>query len=334
MRNRRIGPIINRSSYLQMNKYPRYLLLMLLALVSGFAHPRAEGPASYDSLIQKGDAQLQAGSPQQALSAGRAAINVSGSQWEGFALAGGALMNLKRYEEAADALSDAIKRAPESKQAALRDLRRQCLLAETGSPGTASTTLPATSTSQAEIVLWKSIENSAKLADFRSYLDQYPQGAFAVLARRHLTEAKAQEDAMRQGLDAKWQDLLAKNELVINPTTGVMAVSGLNLAIDLRTVLNSTQATYMRWGLNFNQAAEFCAQLQLYGRSGWRLPILDEGTYIVSREGIAQPVIVRTATSGNESGTHIVIAPKGLVEEPDEKNLSGPSVYCVRDSEK
>jgi hypothetical protein len=32
------------------------------------------------------------------------------------------LTNLKRYEEAADTLSKAIERAPEPKQAALRDL--------------------------------------------------------------------------------------------------------------------------------------------------------------------------------------------------------------------
>ena len=84
-------------------------------------------------------------------------------------------MNLKRYEAAADTLSEAIKRAPESKQPALRDLRRQCLLAESGSPAVANTPAPATTTSQAEIVLWKSIENGANLADFHSHLDQYPQ---------------------------------------------------------------------------------------------------------------------------------------------------------------
>jgi tetratricopeptide (TPR) repeat protein len=303
-------------------------LPLIFAVTIGAAHS-AESPAiGYDALIQRGKSALQTGGAEQAAASGKAAIKMSMERWEGYALVGGALMNLKRYEEAADTLSEAIKRAPEAKQPALRDLRRQCLLAESGSP------VPATTTSQAEIVLWKSIENSPNLADFRSYLEQYPQGAFAVLARRHLAEAKAQEETMRQRFDAKWQGLLAKNEIVINPTTGVMAVSGLNLAIDLQEVLNSTQSTYLRSGLNFNQATEFCAQLQLYGRSGWRLPIVNEGTYIVSREGIDKAiVIVRTSASGSQSGTHVVIATKGLIEEPDEKNLSGPSVYCVRDSE-
>jgi tetratricopeptide (TPR) repeat protein len=177
-----------------MNKFSLCFSLLLLVLASDFAYSESDALGGYDSVVQQGKAQLQAGSAERALTSGRAAIKMSGSRWEGYALVGGALMNLKRYEEAADTLSDAIKRAPESKQPALRDLRRQCLLAESGSAAVANTPAPATTTSQAEIVLWKSIENSANPADFQSYLDQYPQGAFVVLARRHLEESKAQVD--------------------------------------------------------------------------------------------------------------------------------------------
>jgi tol-pal system protein YbgF len=169
-------------------------VFLLFALTISVAHP-AESPAGgYDALIQQGKSQLQAGSAEQAVAAGKAAIKMSPERWEGYALVGGALMNLKRYEAAADELSEAIKRAPEAKQAGLRDLRRQCLLAESGSPAVPSNPPPATTTSQAEIVLWKSIENSANSADFRSYLDRYPQGAFAVLAERHLAEANPKAD--------------------------------------------------------------------------------------------------------------------------------------------
>ncbi len=62
------------------------------------------------------------------------AIKIGADRWEGYALMGSALMNLKRYEDAADALSKAIERAPDSKQPSLRDLRRRCLLAESGYP--------------------------------------------------------------------------------------------------------------------------------------------------------------------------------------------------------
>lgn len=159
--------------------------LSFLFLLTASVTCSASQPQDYDVVIQQGKSELQAGSAKQAFASGEAAIKMSASRWEGYALAGGALMNLKRYEEAADTLSKAIDRAPEAKQPALRDLRRQCLLAESGSPAT-TTPAPATATSQAEIVLWKSIENSANSEDFSTYLAQYPQGAFAGLAQRHL----------------------------------------------------------------------------------------------------------------------------------------------------
>jgi tetratricopeptide (TPR) repeat protein len=150
----------------------------------------AEPPASgYDAFIQQGKSLLQAGSAEQATAAGKAAIAMSTERWEGYALVGGALMYLKRYEDAADALSEAINRAPEAKQAALRNLRRQCLLAESGSPAVANTPVPASTASQAEIVLWKSIENSRNPADFRTYLAQYPHGAFFALAMQRILES-------------------------------------------------------------------------------------------------------------------------------------------------
>jgi formylglycine-generating enzyme required for sulfatase activity len=178
--------------------FKNYLIGLFLS-IAWFASTAysAATPPTYDVLIQQGKTQLQGGNAGLALDSSRGAIKLSATRWEGYALAGGALMNLKRYEEAADSLSEAIKNAPEAKQPALRDLRRQCLLAESGSPAAASTPPPATTTSQAEIVLWKSIENSANLADFQSYLDQYPQGAFAVLARRHLAEADAKAEESR-----------------------------------------------------------------------------------------------------------------------------------------
>ena len=163
----------------------------------------AQTVSDYDAIVQKGKAQLQAGSADLALASAEEAIKQNSERWEGYALAGGALMNFKRYEEAADKLSKAIERAPEAKQTALRDLRRQCLLAESGLSPSPKESAPAAATKQAEIVLWKSIENSTNPADFQSYLDQYPQGAFVVLAQRHLDEAKAKIEQEQQRLKAK-----------------------------------------------------------------------------------------------------------------------------------
>jgi len=152
-----------------------------------FSVAAAQTISDYDSLVQKGKTQLQAGSADLALASAEASIKTNADRWEGYALAGGALMNLKRYEEAADKFSRAIDQAPEAKQTALRDLRRQCLLAESGASPAAKEAAPAT-TSQAEIVLWKSIENSSNPDDFEAYLKQYPKGAFAPLATARLSK--------------------------------------------------------------------------------------------------------------------------------------------------
>jgi tetratricopeptide (TPR) repeat protein len=146
----------------------------------------AQGTADYDALVRQANSQLQAGNNEQALSTANAAIRANTSRWEAYAVAGGALLNLKQYEEAADQFSKAIDYAPEAKKVGLRDLRKQCLLAESG-PSPSPTPTPSPSpTSQAEIVLWKTIEHSTNSADFQAYLQQYPNGAFAPLARNHL----------------------------------------------------------------------------------------------------------------------------------------------------
>ncbi len=173
-------------------KLPHRLLLLtcLVFVISGVC-VCAQTSTSYDTLVQQGNLKLQAGNNEQALSTANSAIKLSINRWEAYALAGGALMNLKRYEEAADQFGHAIDHAPQTKQAGLRELRKQCLLAETGvSPSTASTpaTVPAqpTATTQAEIVLWKTIQDSKNVDDFQAYLQQYPNGAFVVLAKNHL----------------------------------------------------------------------------------------------------------------------------------------------------
>jgi hypothetical protein len=97
----------------------------------------AQAPATfdYDSTIKQGTAQLQSGSGDLAVASGEAAVRSAPGRWEGHALLGRSLLSVKRYEPAADALSEAIKLAPQSEQPALRDLRRECLLAEAGSSG-------------------------------------------------------------------------------------------------------------------------------------------------------------------------------------------------------
>jgi hypothetical protein len=107
-----------------MMKSTPLMLLMLCWSLCGFCF--AQSAPMYDSLVQQGKTQLQSGNNEQAVTAANSAIKLDATRWEGYALAGGALMNLKRYDEAADQLGHAIAQAPDVKQAGLRDLLKQC----------------------------------------------------------------------------------------------------------------------------------------------------------------------------------------------------------------
>jgi hypothetical protein len=110
-----------------------FLGFLMLSLGAGACLAEAPATLDYDTTIKQGTALLQSGSGDLALASGEAAIRAAPGRWEGHALLGRSLLSLKRYEPAADALSKAIELAPQSEQSALRDLRRQCLLAESGS---------------------------------------------------------------------------------------------------------------------------------------------------------------------------------------------------------
>lgn len=87
----------------------------------------AQSPASYDALVQQGKTQLQAGNNDAALASANAATKLDTTRWEAYAVAAGALINLKRCDDARASLDNAIKRAPAEKQAALRALSTQCV---------------------------------------------------------------------------------------------------------------------------------------------------------------------------------------------------------------
>lgn len=57
-------------------------------------------------------------------------------------------------------------------------------------------TQPAADGSQSEIVFWQSIVNSSNVADFAAYLDRWPDGTFASLARNRLAELNKTQDTI------------------------------------------------------------------------------------------------------------------------------------------
>lgn len=52
-----------------------------------------------------------------------------------------------------------------------------------------------------EIVFWESIKESVRPADYEAYLEQYPEGSFAALARTRLDEFASAEGGMRDPRD-------------------------------------------------------------------------------------------------------------------------------------
>jgi hypothetical protein len=309
----------------------------------------AEPPVSgYDALIQQGKSQLQAGSAEQATASGKAAIKMSTERWEGYALVGGALMNLKRYEAAADTLSEAIKRAPEAKQAALRDLRRQCLLAESGSPALANTPAPATTTSQAEIVLWKSIENSAKPSDFQAYLNKYPNGAFVPLAQPRLVEAQSRLE--RETQEANTRAEQERQTLIglyawIDSSTGLMWQKFYDELFEdgkYRTFTDEDPRDPKTFSEVRHSAQRFCASLRVIGYSDWRLPTAEELLNVIHPDSKGKLNLDDNITShhyvvdtfwttspGEKEGEHIVITSHGKRTSGIDRQ-GGALAMCVR----
>jgi tetratricopeptide (TPR) repeat protein len=340
-------------------------LFLALVLIAVAPYSGGQTVPGYDALIAQGNALLQTGNADQALKSGEAAIKARADRWEGYSLAGGALLNLKRYEDAADALSKAIDRAPESKQPALRAQRRECLLAESGYPPSTNTSptantsapaaggvpapgsvpatgsMPATgsvpaTTGEVEIVLWKSIENSHNAADFQNYLSRYPHGAFVDLARSHLADAEARLESDKNRLAAKltWTD----------PASGLIWAR------------YSRPSEYSH--ASFRRATDYCAALRSLGYADWRLPTLVEFTRVY--HFTADSATVRldgelstnkeilpylgfwTSTPGSKDGEHVLVFEGKSVSSRDDEGEGrvggwaaghrwNGAIVCVRD---
>ncbi|MGD0736373.1 MAG: DUF1566 domain-containing protein [Terracidiphilus sp.] len=317
---------------------PRSILICaILGVCLGAA--QAQPAPTYDALIQQGKVQLQAGNSAQALATGKQAIQLDTNRWEAYALAGGALMNLRRYEEAADNLSDAIKHAPEAKQDGLRALRKQCALAEAGvappAPQSAPAASPEQTTTQAEVVLWKTITNSTNPDDFKTYLQTYPNGAFAPLAQRQLAafEKAAEEknanmqQARRLLEERKSREHAAELDGGVwsDPDTRLMWMKKDNLG-----------------NVNWQQAIEYCQASHFAGFDDWRLPTIDELKSLVDPtvkkrqagyiKGNLQPTGAEWSSSpGKHQGLELCfILGDGLVITNASEQSNHDRVFCVR----
>jgi class 3 adenylate cyclase len=80
-----------------------------------------------------------------------------------------------------------LERYPEGAFAALAETRRQALLAEPASPA-ADAAAADPEVSAVELTFWDSVKDSANPDMYAAYLDRYPGGAFAALAKVRLEE--------------------------------------------------------------------------------------------------------------------------------------------------
>ena len=177
-----------------MKQTTTYRACLIALCLSLFAPTGGSQATNYDHLVSQAQADLKAGNTAQALTESQEAIASAPSRWEAYVVAGGALQVEKQYDKAIDAFTHALKLAPQAKQAAVQGLLEKSKTAQatahtTPAPAitpSTSAVQPASesSVSQAEVVLWKTIQDSTNPSDFQAYLQQYPKGAFAALARK------------------------------------------------------------------------------------------------------------------------------------------------------
>jgi hypothetical protein len=171
------------------------------------AAARKSAPSTgYDAKVANARALLKANDARASLAASREAIALDDSRWEAYVTAAGAYSSQSLYDDAIGMLQTALTRAPEDRKPSIRDAlaeTRRALSAAASQPTAPNAASAASAPTQQEVVLWKSIENSKNPADFQGYLDAYPHGIYAPLARRHLSTLGSAESAPPSQADAK-----------------------------------------------------------------------------------------------------------------------------------
>jgi tetratricopeptide (TPR) repeat protein len=241
-----------------MKLLPRRIHTLLFAIAVGACcAAAAQAPSDYTLQLQQGSAQLQAGNAEAALAAGDAAVRMEPDRWDGYELAGRALLRLQRYEAAADALSRAIERAPAAQQGPLRDLRRQALLAESGvaPAGRPAGAAAATAAASAPVPVPAPASVPAPVPAVAAPSAVAPATVARVQEQPRSERRRARPVVPGGPLDSSvWLD----------------GSTGLMWARPWAYPLSATGP----W--DFNGAQAFCSNLQILGYADWRLPTLQE----------------------------------------------------------
>lgn len=163
-----------------------HVIALLAALWVGVA---AEAQP-YDEQLARSRAAAAEKRFEAAQAAAESAIAIDDARWEGYVLAANAYSSQQLYDDAIGMLQMALPRAPADKKPLIRQAITE---ARDSATGTSQPPVSATSTTQQEIIVWKAIENSTRVSDYQSYLDQYPNGTYAALARARLVSIQEEQ---------------------------------------------------------------------------------------------------------------------------------------------
>lgn len=134
--------------------------------------------STYDEAITRARALLKEGKPKESLAVSEQAIALDDKRWEAYVTAASAYASAQLFDDAVGMLQLALPRAPEDRKPLIRDALTEVRRALLTPAPAAVEAAPA----EAEIVLWKTIENTSKPEDLEAYLKAYPNGIFAPIA--------------------------------------------------------------------------------------------------------------------------------------------------------
>lgn len=246
---------------------------LLLALATASL---AQSNDDFDAQLQQGDAALQRGLPDAALSAGDAAVRDNPDRWNGYALSGRALLELKRYEMAADALSRAIERAPAAEQPALRELRRQSLLAEAGGPAPGPVAAPLAQAAPVAPPPLSPQEAAPAQPSPPAPVSAAPQASSPVSPPSVAPAVAAAPAAPAPAPAAR----VARRGRKSQSSLGIFNSDSPEAVWTDSAGLMWARPWYYPQGdvgpFDYPQAQALCAGLKLAGQQGWRLPTVEE----------------------------------------------------------
>lgn len=177
--------------------------ILLLGIFLSFS---SSAQNTYDGHLTQAKSLITQQKYGDAVKVAEKAIAINGQRWEAYVIAAKGYSSQKLYDDAIGMLQVALAHAPDDKKPLARDAIAECRKEQNqgsgSTPGTqasnAATALPTASTpTQAEIVLWKSIEDSGNPDDLKAYLNAYPNGAFVPLARGRLASYLQKQETDR-----------------------------------------------------------------------------------------------------------------------------------------